>query len=149
MTTGSLLWRGMIVGFVAALLSFGLVVVNRVDRAIAFRSAMDEATKAEHDAAPKAKPPPPEGTTRLSADQRRPASVSSPASPPGIAFGGLSRSRSRFFTAAWGFSPRLTAALIALGGFLAVYAVDPQISGQPPSIGNPDTIRFALRSISA
>ena len=39
MTTGSLLWRGMIVGFVAALLSFGLLKVvgePAVDRAIAF-----------------------------------------------------------------------------------------------------------------
>ena len=66
MTTGSLLWRGMIVGFVAALLSFGLLKLvgePAVDRAIAFESAMDEAkAKAEHDAAV-AKgetPPPPE-----------------------------------------------------------------------------------------
>ena len=55
MTTGSLLWRGMVVGFVAALLSFGLLKVvgePAVDRAIAFESAMDEAkAKAEHDAA--------------------------------------------------------------------------------------------------
>ena len=55
MTTGSLLWRGMIVGFVAALLSFGLLKTigePAVDRAIAFESAMDEAkAKAEHDAA--------------------------------------------------------------------------------------------------
>ncbi len=55
MTTGSLLWRGMIVGFVAALLSFGLLKIvgePAVDRAIAFESAMDEAkAKAEHDAA--------------------------------------------------------------------------------------------------
>ena len=39
MTTGSLLWRGMIVGFVAALLSFGLLKIvgePAVDRAIAF-----------------------------------------------------------------------------------------------------------------
>jgi hypothetical protein len=55
MTTGSLLWRGMIVGFVAALLAFGILKVvgePAVDRAIAFESAMDEAkAKAEHDAA--------------------------------------------------------------------------------------------------
>ena len=64
MTTGSLLWRGMIVGFVAALLSFGLLKVvgePAVDRAIAFESAMDEAkAKAEHDAAvAKGETPPP------------------------------------------------------------------------------------------
>ena len=55
MTTGSLLWRGMIVGFVAALLSFALLKIvgePAVDRAIAFELAMDEAkAKAEHDAA--------------------------------------------------------------------------------------------------
>ena len=55
MTTGSLLWRGMIVGFVAALLSFALLKTvgePAVDRAIAFETAMDEAkAKAEHDAA--------------------------------------------------------------------------------------------------
>src|SRR5579864_7489009 len=71
MTTGSLLWRGMVVGFVAALISFGLLKVvgePAVDRAIAFESAMDEAkAKAEHDAAV-AKgetPPPPEADYEL------------------------------------------------------------------------------------
>src|SRR5580693_4773086 len=64
MTTGSLLWRGMIVGLVAALLSFGLLKIvgePAVDRAIAFESAMDEAkAKAEHDAAvAKGENPPP------------------------------------------------------------------------------------------
>ena len=55
MTTGSLLWRGMIVGFVAGLLAFGILKTMgepAVDKAIAFESAMDEAkAKAEHDAA--------------------------------------------------------------------------------------------------
>src|SRR3984885_12006031 len=55
MTTGSLLWRGMIVGFFAGLLAFGILKTMgepAVDKAIAFESAMDEAkAKAEHDAA--------------------------------------------------------------------------------------------------
>src|ERR1700742_2051665 len=64
MTAGSLLWRGMVVGIVAALLSFGLLKLvgePAVERAIAFESAMDEAkAKAEHDAAVArgANPPP-------------------------------------------------------------------------------------------
>ena len=43
---GTLLMRGMLVGFIAALLSFGflkLVGEPAVDRAIAFETAMDEA----------------------------------------------------------------------------------------------------------
>ena len=55
MTTGSLLWRGMIVGFIAGLLAFGILKTMgepAVDKAIAFESAMDKAkAKAEHDAA--------------------------------------------------------------------------------------------------
>ena len=41
MTTGSLLWRGMIVGFFAGLLAFGLLKTTgepAVDKAIAFES---------------------------------------------------------------------------------------------------------------
>ena len=109
MTTGSLLWRGMIVGFVAALLSFGLLKVvgePAVDRAIAFESAMDEAkAKAEHDAAV-AKgetPPPPEEDYEIVSRPTRPALVSSPASPstasPSAA---CSRLLSLSVTAAWG-----------------------------------------------
>ena len=55
MTTGSLLWRGMVVSLVAGLLSFTFLKIYgepAVDRAIAFESAMDEAkAKAERDAA--------------------------------------------------------------------------------------------------
>ncbi len=39
------------------------------------------------------------------------------------------------------FSPRLTSALVALSGFIAVYAVPIlKYPANPPSIGNPDTI---------
>jgi Probable cobalt transporter subunit (CbtA) len=136
MTTGSLLWRGMIVGFIAALLSFGLLKLvgePAVDRAIAFESAMDEAkAKAEHDAAvAKGENPPPY--------EEEPELVSRPVQG---AFGGLF---ALAFALCYGrmgsFGPRATSALIAISGFIAVYAVPIlKYPANPPSIGNPDTI---------
>ena len=149
MTTGSLLWRGMIVGFVAALLSFGLLKVvgePAVDRAIAFESAMDEAkVKAEHDAAVakgETPPPPEEDYEIVSRPTQAGIGLFTGVTTYSIAFGGLF---SLAFAILYGrmgdFSPRLTAALIALSGFLAVYAVPIlKYPANPPSIGNPDTI---------
>jgi Probable cobalt transporter subunit (CbtA) len=149
MTTGSLLWRGMVVGFVAALLAFGILKVvgePAVDRAIAFESAMDEAkAKAEHDAAVARG----ENTGPI---VEEPELVSRPVqggiglftgvTTYSIAFGGLF---SLAFAICYGrmgnWSPRVTAALLALSGFLAVYAVPIlKYPANPPSIGNPDTI---------
>ena len=149
MTTGSLLWRGMIVGFVAALLSFALLKTvgePAVDRAIAFETAMDEAkAKAKHDAAMAKGMPMPPWTGRL---------TSSGCSSSGgiglftgvttytVAFGGLFALAFAILYGRIGdWSPRVTAAVVALSGFLAVYAV-PIIKypANPPSIGNPDTI---------
>jgi Probable cobalt transporter subunit (CbtA) len=149
MTTGSLLWRGMIVGFVAALLSFTLLKIvgePAVDRAIAFESAMDEAkAKAEHDAAV-AKgetPPPPEPDYEIvSRPVQAGIGLFTGVTTYSIAFGGLF---ALAFAICYGrmgnLSPRVTSALLALSGFLAVYAV-PIIKypANPPSIGNPDTI---------
>jgi predicted cobalt transporter CbtA len=149
MTTGSLLWRGMIVGFVAALLSFSLLKIYgepAVDRAITFESAMDEAkAKAEHDAAVARGEHP-------SPVEREPELVSravqggiglfTGVTVYNIAFGGLF---ALGFAICYGrigdWSPRLTSAVLALSGFLALYAV-PIIKypANPPSIGNPDTI---------
>ena len=149
MTTGSLLWRGMIVGFVAALLSFGLLKTvgePAVDRAIAFETAMDEAkAKAEHDAAvAKGENPP--------AMEEEPELVSRPVQGGiglftgvtvyNVAFGGLF---ALAFAICYGrmgdYSPRLTAALVAISGFIAIYAVPIlKYPANPPSIGNPDTI---------
>jgi Probable cobalt transporter subunit (CbtA) len=149
MTTGSLLWRGMIVGFVAALLSFGLLKVAgepAVDRAIAFESAMDEAkAKAEHDAAVakgETPPPPEEDYEIVSRPTQAGIGLFTGVTTYSIALGGLF---SLAFAILYGrmgdFSPRLTAALIALSGFLAVYAVPIlKYPANPPSIGNPDTI---------
>jgi hypothetical protein len=149
MTTGSLLWRGMIVGFVAALLSFGFLKTvgePAVDRAIAFESAMDEANaKAEHDAAVARgeNPPPVEPKPELvSRPVQGGIGLFTGVTVYNVAFGGLF---ALAFAICYGrigdWSPRVTAAVLALSGFLALYAV-PIIKypANPPSIGNPDTI---------
>jgi uncharacterized membrane protein YagU involved in acid resistance len=139
----------MIVGFVAALLSFGLLKIvgePAVDRAIAFESAMDEAkAKAERDAA-MAKgetPPPPEGDYEIVG---RPVQAGiglfTGVTVYSIAFGGLF---ALVFAVCYGrigdWSPRVTAAAVALMGFVAVYAVPIlKYPANPPSIGNPDSI---------
>jgi hypothetical protein len=149
MTTGSLLWRGMIVGFVAALLSFGLlksVGEPAVDRAIAFETAMDEAkAKAEHDAAVGRgeKPPPVEEVLELvSRPVQAGIGLFTGVTVYNVAFGGLF---ALAFAICYGrigeFSPRVTAALLAFSGFVAVYAVPIlKYPANPPSVGNPDTI---------
>jgi hypothetical protein len=139
----------MIVGFVAALLSFGLLKIvgePAVDRAIAFESAMDEAKmKAEHDAAvAKGENPPPyeEEPELVSRPVQAGIGLFTGVTVYNIAFGGLFALAFAILYGRMGdFSPRVTAALIALSGFLAVYAV-PIIKypANPPSIGNPDTI---------
>src|SRR5579883_2405710 len=147
--TGSLLWRGMIVGFVAALLAFGLLKIvgePAVDRAIAFETQMDEAkAKAEHDAAVAKGETPPQ-------EMAEPELVSRPVQAGiglftgvtvySVAFGGLF---ALAFALCYGrmgdFGPRTTAALVALSGFLAVYVVPIlKYPANPPSVGNPDTI---------
>jgi hypothetical protein len=149
MTAGSLLWRGMVVGLVAALFAFGILKVMgepAVDRAIAFESATDEAkAKAERDAAVARgeKPPPAEDEPELvSRPVQGGIGLFTGVTVYSIAFGGLF---SLAFAICYGrmgaFSPRTTAAVLALMGFLAVYAVPIlKYPANPPSIGNPDTI---------
>jgi vacuolar-type H+-ATPase subunit I/STV1 len=149
MTTGSLLWRGMIVGFVAALLSFCLLKTvgePAVDRAITFETAMDEAkAKAEHDAAvAKGETPPPaeDYPELVSRPVQAGIGLFTGVTVYNLAFGGLF---ALAFAICYGrignWSPRVTAAVVAASGFVAVYVV-PIIKypANPPSIGNPDTI---------
>jgi hypothetical protein len=149
MTTGSLLWRGMIVGFVAALLSFGflkLVGEPAVDRAIAFESAMDGAkAKAEHDAAVARgeNPPPVEPEPELvSRPVQGGIGLFTGVTVYNLAFGGLfALAFALCFGRIGPFGPRETSALIAISGFIAVYAIPIlKYPANPPSIGNPDTI---------
>ncbi len=149
MTTGSLLWRGMIVGFVAGLLAFGILKTMgepAVDKAIAFESAMDEAkAKAEHDAAvAKGENPGPivEEPELVSRAVQGGIGLFTGAMTYNVAFGGLF---ALAFAICYGrigdWSPRLTAAVLALSGFIAVYAVPIlKYPANPPSIGNPDSI---------
>jgi hypothetical protein len=142
---GTILARGMLVGIVAGLLSFGFLKVYgepQVDRAIAFEAQMDEA-KAE---AEKAK-------GMHMSDEQEPELVSRPVQA-GIglfiavlvysaAFGGL-------FGLAFAFAqgrvedasdPRVLAVLLAVVGFIAIYLVpNLKYPANPPSVGDPETI---------
>jgi hypothetical protein len=139
----------MIVGFVAALLSFGLLKIvgePAVDRALAFESAMDEAkAEAEHDAAvAKGETPPPEEAypELISRAVQGGLGLFTGVTVYNLAFGGLfALAFAILYGRIGNWSPRVTSALLALSGFLAVYAV-PIIKypANPPSIGNPDTI---------
>jgi predicted cobalt transporter CbtA len=147
--TGRLLLRGMLVGLVAALLSFGFLKLAgepSVDRSIAFEKAMDEAkAKAEaKEAAAKGQPVP--------AEEDEPELVSRPVQAgigllTGVAvystaFGGLF---ALVFALAYGrmadLGPRATSAVLATAGFIAVY-VTPMLKypANPPSVGLPETI---------
>jgi hypothetical protein len=139
----------MIVGFVAALLSFSLLKLvgePAVDRAITFESAMDEAkAKAKHDAAvARGENPPPveEGPELVSRPVQAGIGLFTGVTVYSIAFGGLfALAFAICFGRIGDWSPRVTAAATAISGFIAVYAV-PIIKypANPPSIGNPDTI---------
>jgi predicted cobalt transporter CbtA len=136
--------RGMLVGIVAGLLSFGFLKIfgePQVDRAIAFEERMDEekAEFAKRHGMPMA--------------EEQPELVSRPVQAGlglfvgvmvySAAFGGL-------FGLAFAFaqgrmpgelSPRALAALLALIGFVAIYLVpNLKYPANPPSVGNPDTI---------
>lgn len=149
MTAGSLLWRGMIVGLIAGVLSFGLLKTigePMVDRAIGFETAMDEArAKAEHDAAVARgeTPPPAEQEPELvSRAVQGGIGLFTGVTVYSAAFGGLFALAFAICHRRMGdWSPRVTAAVVALSGFLAVYAVPIlKYPANPPSVGNPDTI---------
>ena len=140
----TLLVRGMLVGIVAGLLSFGFLKVYgepQVDRAIAFEEQMDEA-KAE--LAKK---------HGMAAPEEEPELVSRPVQAGlglfvavmvySAAFGGL-------FGLAFAFaqgrmpgelSPQALSVVLALLGFIAVYVVpNLKYPANPPSVGDPETI---------
>jgi predicted cobalt transporter CbtA len=147
--TGRLLVRGMLIGLVAALLSFcffKLAGEPSVDRAIAFENAMDEAkAKAKADeAAAKGQPAP--------VEQAEPELVSRPVQSGiglltgvavySIAFGGLfALAFALAYRRMTDLGPRATSALLAAAGFIAVY-VTPMLKypANPPSVGLPETI---------
>jgi predicted cobalt transporter CbtA len=137
--------RGMLVGIIAGLLSFGFLKVYgepQVDRAITFETQMDEAKAA----AEKAK-------GMAMAEQDQPELVSRPVQA-GIglfvavmvyctAFGGLF---GLAFAFAYGrlpgaLNPQTASALLAATGFIAIYLVpNLKYPANPPSVGDPETI---------
>ena len=169
---GSLLTRGMLIGFVAGILCFGflrLVGEPPVDRAIAFEAAADEARdKAEghvHDHAES------DHAMAMSRD-----SMAKPDSEPELvsrsthaglglftgvtvyntAFGGLFALVFAFAYRRMGdFDARTTSALLAVSGIIAVYIVPIlKYPANPPAVGAPETIGmrtglyFAMIAIS-
>jgi hypothetical protein len=139
--------RGMFVGIVAGLLSFGFLKVYgepQVDRAIAFETQQDEAKVA----AEKAK-----GTHAHMSDEDEPELVSRPVQAGlgllvavmvySVAFGGLF---GLAFAFAYGrlpgaLSPQAVSVLLAATGFIAIYLVpNLKYPANPPSVGDPETI---------
>ena len=136
--------RGMLVGIFAGLLSFGFLKVYgepQVDRAIAFEELMDEA-KAEF-AKHHSMPMPEEQAELVSRPVQASIGLFVAVMVYSAAFGGLF---GLAFAIALGripgdLSPRALSALLALIGFVALYAVpNLKYPANPPSIGNPDTI---------
>ncbi len=149
MTTGPLLLRGMMVGFVAALLSFAFLKTMgepAVDRAIAFETQVDEAkAKAEQEAAvARGENPPPnvEEPELVSRTVQGWIGLFTGVTVYSVAFGGLFALAFAICYSRMGdFSPRVTSPLIAISGFVAGYLVPIlKYPANPPSVGNPDTI---------
>jgi predicted cobalt transporter CbtA len=141
--------RGMLVGIVAGLLSFGFLRIYgepQVDRAIAFETQMDQAKAGEEAKGHKAMP-----GMQMPADE--PELVSRPVQAGlGLfvavivyctAFGGLF---GLAFAFAYGripgpLTPQALSALLAAMGFVAIYLVpNLKYPANPPSIGAPETI---------
>jgi hypothetical protein len=142
--------RGMLVGIVAGLLSFGFLKVfgePQVDRAVAFEAQQAEAKSAAHKA---------DGHMHMSdqtSDADEPELVSRSAQAGlglfiavlvySASFGGL-------FGLAYAFaygripgvlSPQALSIVLAAAGFVAVYLVpNLKYPANPPSVGKPDTI---------
>jgi hypothetical protein len=135
--------RGMLVGIVAGLLSFGFLNVYgepQVDRAVAFETQMDEA-KAAADRA--------KGMSMSDADElvSRPVQAGVGLFTAVIvysaAFGGLF---GLAFAFAYGrvpgaLTPQSLSALLAATGFVAIYLVpNLKYPASPPAVGEPETI---------
>jgi hypothetical protein len=129
----TLLVRGMLVGLVAGLLALAFATAfgePQVDRAIAIES--QEARAAGE----------PPGMELVSRGVQKTAGLATALAVYSVGFGGLF---ALAFAVAYGrigqFGPRTTAAVVALGGFVAVVLV-PFIKypANPPAIGSPGTI---------
>ena len=135
--------RGMLVGIVAGLLSFGFLKIYgepQVDRAIAFETQMDEAKAAAEKAKGMAMPA--EEPELVSRPVQAGLGLFTAVMVYSAAFGGLF---ALAFAFAYGrvssaLSPQVLSALLALIGFIAIYLVpNLKYPANPPSVGNPET----------
>jgi Probable cobalt transporter subunit (CbtA) len=150
---GVLLWRGMLVGFIAGTICFAFLKLAGeppVERAIAFEAQV-ERTKAQADAHaqgdahthPGAEGPREDANPELvSRAVQAGLGLFTGVAVYSAAFGGLF---ALAFALAYGrmgdFSPRATAALLAGAGFVAVYVVPIlKYPPNPPSVGDAETI---------
>lgn len=139
-----LLVRGMLVGIVAGLISFGFLKLYgepQVDRAIAFETQVDEAKEKAEMA--KGMQMPAEEPELVSRPTQASWGLLTGVMVYCTAFGGLFALTFAFSYGRFGgmSSPRVSAALIALTGFIAVYLVpNLKYPANPPSVGNHDTI---------
>ena len=136
--------RGMLVGIVAGLISFGFLKVYgepQVDRAIAFETQMDEA-KAEAEKA-KGMAMPAEEPELVSRPVQAGLGLFTAVMVYSAAFGGLF---GLAFAFAYGrmpgaLSPQGLSAVLAVAGFIAIYLVpNLKYPANPPSVGDPETI---------
>ncbi|GGF09500.1 membrane protein [Aliidongia dinghuensis] len=131
---GNLILRGLFVGLVAGLLAFGFakfVGEPQVDKAIAFEAQMDAA---------KGQAPDEEIVSR---EVQSSVGLLTGVVVYGTAIGGLFALVFAFASGRVGrLGPRGLSALLALAGFLAIVLV-PQLKypANPPSVGDPETIR--------
>ena len=146
---GNMLMRGMLIGIVAGILSFGFLKIvgePAVDRAITFETAMDEAkdkAKADEAAAkgmsmPKEEPEP----ELVSRPVQAGIGLFTGVTVYNTAFGGLfALVYALAYRRMGDFGPRTTAALLAISGIVAVYVVpNLKYPANPPSVGDPETI---------
>lgn len=130
---GNLLLRGMLVGVFAGLLAFGFARIfgePQVDRAIAFEDKMSQA---------KGEAPEPELVSRKT---QAGLGLFTGVIIYSAAIGGLFSLAFAFVYGRVGrLGARATAALLALGGFVAIVLVPNfKYPANPPSVGNPETI---------
>ena len=161
--TRELLVRGMLVGLVAGLLSYGFLKLfgePQIERAIAFEAQMGEA-KAQ--AAVQAEAAKGRVMTR---EEPEPELVSRPVQAgiglfAGVAaysaaFGGLFALAFAFaYGRIGGYGPKGVSALLGVAGFVAAYLVPSlKYPANPPSVGEPETIQirtalyFAMIAVS-
>ena len=148
---GNLLVRGMVIGVLAAILTFGFLRMAgepAVDKAIAFETQLDAAKAAArtHEAEMKGEPRPVEATEAELVSRPVQAGIGlfTGVAVYNVAFGGLF---ALVFSLAYGrmgrFGPRATALLLALSGIVAVYIVPTlKYPANPPSVGEAETIRM-------